>query len=250
MIKFFKEIIESIKEGIAEAKEEIEAENNNISKPEQAIELINNIPYDEAFGTSLAAIFRITFFGYWASSFSDTKYPVNLYQFGNNNLSEKQKKTLSNVLNRDFGIHNSETSLQIIYGFFKCININTVDIVLDNNIPKQIDLEKWNNNKTGFNAVIISVITHIICGSCDIKYINKELANKLLFRIHSYAKNNYSDWKTFSDDFLIGDKEIGLNNKLGRSVIKKHIETLLNKETSPWNTVKWEKENQQTYLKN
>lgn len=85
MFKFFKELLDSAKEGWEEGKEELKAEKEvdelaNPTVDTKAIALA--VPCEEAFGTALAAPFRILITSDWMTIFKsspqDADYPPHL----------------------------------------------------------------------------------------------------------------------------------------------------------------------------
>lgn len=61
----------------------------------------------------------------------------------------------------------------------------------------------------------------------------------ILSIINKYAKKHYTNWETFSKEFLTGESNVGLNNSAGRSVLKKYVGYLKAKKGSPWNNISW-----------
>lgn len=245
-MKFFKEIIASFKEGVAEAREEMA----NEAKGEQPLdnigkEEIEKINYQESFATALGAPFRIIVFGDWFSLFDKTKdentYPIHLYQFGDYPKLDKHKNDFKTILKRDFGITNKQTTLEVLSNLFKIGSIKKDNTILINTeiTTNSNDYKIWNMNKEGSKALLISVLSHITSAATDLNYLEKSDALHIMKNISFYAKENYDSWQTYTDDFSKGEKNIGLNNSLGKSYLKKYIGYLNDKKGSPWNNISW-----------
>lgn len=245
-MKFFKEIIASFKEGVAEAREEMA----NEAKGEQALddigkEEIEKINYQESFATALGAPFRIIVFGDWFSLFDKTKdentYPIHLYQFGDYPKLEKHKNDFKTILKRDFGITDEQTTLEVLSNLFKIGSIKKDNTILINTeiTTNTNDYKIWNMSKEGSKALLISVLSHITSAATDLNYLEKSDALHIMKNISLYAKENYNSWQTYTDDFSKGEKNIGLNNSLGKSYLKKYIGYLNDKKGSPWNNISW-----------
>lgn len=248
MFKFFKEMVDSFKEGIAEGKEELkqeaaEKEQKEAANQETAQNEIDAIDFDEKFGTALGAPFRVVIFGDWFTLFgsndNDPTIPLHLYTFGTYPNKEKFVEELSKSINRDFDINDKESCKDILASYFKIAGINQDNTLLQDKTSNKVDATMWDITKEGSKALICAVVSHIISASVDVGYLTKNEALPLLQNINMFAKQNYSNWQNYSDAFLTGDKNIGLNNSMGRSVLSKYIKHLNTKKGSPWNNISW-----------
>lgn len=252
MIKFFKELISSFKEGIAEAKEEMATEaiekeaanKETINKREKEKESIEEIDYTESFGTALGAPFRIITFGDWFTLFNisddDEMYPIHLYTFGNYPKLEEHKNDFKKVLKRDFGITDKETCLEILSLLFEIGAVKKNDTILKSiEITNELDGHMWDMTKDGSKALLSAVLSHIVSASVDVGYIDKVNALNFMQNIILYVKEHCSNWETYASDFFIGENNIGLNNKIGKSYLKKYVGYLKDKKGSPWNNIPW-----------
>ena len=249
MFKFIKELISSVKEGIDEAKEEIKEENlaeqkNTFIDNEENVKEIEKLSYTEKFGTALCAPFRTVFFGDWFSLFKSEKedltMPLHLYKFGKYPQLEEKSKELSNLLKRDFAIVDRESSLKMLKAFFDLAHIDINETILVTTENAIVDKSMWDMSKTGASTLLSSVSSHIITASTDIGFLDKEEAIELLKRIIDYTKENNSSWENYADNFIIGEKNVGLNNSIGRKVLSKYINYLKEKKGSPWNNIMWQ----------
>ncbi|GAA3520219.1 hypothetical protein GCM10022393_38030 [Aquimarina addita] len=245
MIKFFKELVSSFKEGIAEAKEEIATEATEIKNSKKNDkERIEKIGYIESFGTALGAPFRIIIFGDWFTLFNnsddDDSYPIHLYTFGAYPKLEDHKKDFTKFLKRDFGIIDNESCVVTLSTFFRIGVISTDETILKNvAVTENIDAKMWDMNKNGSKAVLAVVLSHIISASTDVGFLQKTDALDLMKSIIFFVKEHYSDWDSYAYDFAIGESNIGLNNKIGKSYLTKYLGYLKDKKGSPRKNIIW-----------
>ena len=245
MFKFFKELLSAAKEGVREAKEELaqEAELDKAKKQQiNSKDMLNNIPYEEQFGTALGAAFRVIVFGDWFTVFGsagdDGTYPVHLYQFGTYPKQAEYRDELVKLLKRDFAIADTESCLQILTAYFNLLGIKTGGTALEGR-EDQIDSGSWDISKPGVDALAITVSSHITTAAADVGYLPKSAALDILKKLSSYARLHFKDWHTFSEKFLEGEHHVGLNNKIGKSYLKRYVGYLREKIGSPWNNINW-----------
>ncbi|EKT4550724.1 DUF1266 domain-containing protein [Flavobacterium psychrophilum] len=247
MFKFIKELISSVKEGIDEANEELKEEELSKQKEitieyEKNVKELKKLSYTEKFGTALCAPFRAIYFGDMFSLFKsdeDLNMPLHLYSFGKYPLSEEQKKEFSDILKRDFDIVDRGSCLNMLKTFFCLVHIDVADTILATAEITSIDTSMWDMKKIGSSTLLSSVSSHIITASTDIGFLGKVEALVLLNRIIDYTKQNNRSWENYSENFIIGEKNVGLNNFMGRKVISKYISYLKEKKGSPWNNIMW-----------
>ncbi|MCJ8155721.1 DUF1266 domain-containing protein [Chryseobacterium sp. SSA4.19] len=244
MINFFKELISSFKEGVAEGKAELAQEKAQKETEINADkDLINTTSDHEKFGTALGAPFRIVIFGDWFTLFNltddDEIYPVHLYKFGEYPKLEKHRNEFINVLRRDFDISGRASCIEVLASYFDAARMDKSETILNGISPEKIDPDMWNPEKEGVQALICAVLSHITSASTDVGYLQKEEALDILGKVNAYAKEHYTDWGNFSEEFLAGESNIGLNNSAGKSMLKKYIGYLKTKKGSPWNNISW-----------
>ncbi len=175
MIKFFKEIVSSIKEGIEEGKQELAEEkklenaNSNID-----INLISDLPYNESFGTALSAPFRVVIFGDWFTLFksidesTDNYYPIHLYSFGEYPKLSEKKKEFIDKLKIDFGITNEQSCFEVLSSFFDLLSISKEKTPIENVEGIKIDIPFDRLPKIKSSAVVTCIISHIVTASTDV----------------------------------------------------------------------------------
>ncbi len=256
MFKFLKEIlIDPIKDGIAEAKqeladEEIKAqettEEKSLATQKQQIE---TIPYEEKFYLAIAAPFRVTVFQDWFSVFKnntdyDDHYPLHLYTFGDARvITQQNKNDLSDVLKRDFNITDRDSALKTVAAFLKPFSIcNKLTEYQSNDfedMKKSLELlSRYDMQST--QAVTCCIAAHILTASTDVGYLDKSFSKDVLADVMELIKANFSSWQSFSDCFLQGETLLKLNKGLGKKLLIKYVNYLREKKGSPWNIVPWE----------
>ncbi len=244
MFKFFKELVDSFKEGIEEGKAELAQEKLEEEKQNEQWKKIDDlslVSYDEKFGTALGAPFRSVFFGDWFTLFKSTEddeyIPVHLYKFGEYQERERKQNDLTKLMNRDFGITNSDSAKKVLASFFTLGNISKEGTLLEG-CPDDTEIN-WNMDEPSVKALLAVVLSHITTASTDIGYLAKDDALKILSKVSEYAKEYYVGWEDFQRDFLLGEEKVGLNNRVGRSIISKYIGYLNTKKGSPWRNIEW-----------
>lgn len=250
MFKFIKEIIASIKEGvaegIAEGKEEMIKEKESEDPYRESKNKIHDIPAIESFGTALGAPFRVVVFGNWYTLFGfteeDEHYPLHLYSFGDYQELEEKKKEFQTLMSRDFDITDRNSCLAMLSSYFKLIGVEFPgDLAEINHESHPIDEKMWDLSKEGATALAISVMSHIVTASADLKYLNKQESLRMLEKLKEYAVQNFSNWEDYGEKFILGEKNVGLNNPIGRSMLTKYVNYLKTKKGSPWNNIEWKK---------
>jgi hypothetical protein len=245
MINFLKELISSFKEGVAEGKKELAQESaqkeTEINADKKIIDAVSD---REKFGTALGAPFRIVVFGDWFTLFNSTDddelYPVHLYKFGEYPKLEKHKGEFINLLRRDFDITDRTSCIEVLASYFDLAGIDKSETTLNGTNSGKIDVQMWHPEKEGIKALMCAVLSHIITASADVGYLEKDEALDILGNVNRYAKKYYKDWETFSEEFITGESNVGLNNIAGKSVLKKYIGYLKAKKGSPWNNISWQ----------
>lgn len=246
MIKFFKEIISSIKEGIEEGKQELaeEKKNENESYTLKKIE-IEKLPYTECFGNALGAPFRIVIFGDWFTLFNtideanNEYYPSHLYSFGSYKKLKDVKKEFITKLNRDFKITDQDSCLTVLSSFFKIANIKKENTIIENIDASEVTIPYTEMDELHKSAVISCIISYITTAATDVGYLKKAEALSILEKTIEYVKNHHNNWNDYGNYFIEGQSEIGLNNLAGNKVLKKYLNYLKTKKGSPWNNLTW-----------
>lgn len=245
MFKFFRELWSGARKGLDEAKEEM-AHNAVLAAHDSAKivdqKLLKTVPYAEQFGTALGAPFRTIVFGDWFTVFGskndDGTYPVHLYQFGDYPKQPEYQSEFLKLLKRDFGIEDAGSCLAVLAFYFNLLDIPASGTALKS-ASEQISPAMWDIRKPGADALAIAVASHLITAATDAGLLSKSAALTMLEKLSDCAGLRFNSWETYSQCFLEGENNVGLNNKIGRSYLKRYIGYLRGKVGSPWNNVRW-----------
>ncbi len=248
MIKFFKEIISAFKEGIEEGKQEL-AEEQKLENDKNNIDqtTIESLPYTERFGNALGAPFRVVIFGDWFTLFkkleesTEDYYPVHLYTFGSYQRLDDVKKTFTKVLKRDFGIKDTSSCLKVLSSFFDIAWIAKKNTPVENIESTEVNMPYAELSEPNKSAVVSCIMSHITTAATDVGYLDKKDALVILDKTIAYVKQHHNNWDDYGTCFIEGQSQVGLNNAVGKSTLKKYVEYLKSKKGSPWNNLNWEK---------
>ena len=267
MFSFLKELIASAKEGVAEAKAEVAAEKAAKTQQERqhreaAQARIAAIPEPEKFALALAAPFRAVLLAVWSPILEPDEtdgaitYPLALYTCGEKDtLTPDQRKTLPELLERDFDIVDNPSALRAIASILQAASltdklkehaaaesIEASEIINDLHQTTRLTHEEQANAKRALRstrAFAACMAAHAISASADCGYMEKAQANELLTAVAELAKKEYTSWEDYGAEFLRGER--GLNNALGRRMLVKYTAYLHKKPASPWRTISWPK---------
>jgi Protein of unknown function (DUF1266) len=223
MFKFFKELIESVKEGVEEGKAEAkqEAEEQSTAKLEQQafdLSLLNATSLTERFAVALAAPYRHVFSSEMRHAKEESR---QAYRFQYINLLGETSKEWRSLLERDFSVSDEQTASRVILEFQNKLNSDSVD-----------------NDKS---AVWIVRGCYLIITSAVLEYLPHSHAYDLIQPFASSASKSFLSWEDLGTSFLRGEKTEPGSNFLGRKVLSDAITDLLNNELSPWVELEWVK---------
>lgn len=208
MFKFIKELIESFKEGIEEGKAELKAEEQ--AEYEAVEGLISKFkeqgnPTLENLFLALSCPFR---------SVLTLGEPIRLMEFGH--LEEKEVESLRKLLKRDFGIKDAA-------------DVSNVLEELEDAHDKEDNLAR---------SVFLSGLNlYILTSAVEVGYITFEEIEDFCNEEVSFISSHVDSWQQFGELFMEGEC---INNAIGRLFLKKNIQLLLKKKTSPWCIFSWE----------
>ncbi len=251
MFRWFKEVfVDSIKEGIAEAKQEIAEEEKQTEHQEEVKSRVPEIPDSEKFSVALAAPFRAVYVSGWSLIFEeedDADQPLALYSFGeSDSVTEAQRKTLRELMSRDFNISGHESALKFIASLLHAGEISdklaeyaNEDLHALNHVLSPDAIVYSDRLQKPLKALMTAMAAHGLTCSTDCGYLEKPFALELLSDITAYAKTNFSGWQDYGDAFLTGEKIAKLNNGLGRKFLSGNMEHLYTKAGSPWKHIEW-----------
>lgn len=245
MLKFLKEILDTIHKVFAKVNHNLPQQMK--VEPDGNQELIGSaalqeIPYDEQFGTALGAGFRVIVFGDWfrvfGSSEDDGSFPMHLYQFENYPKKDIYRSEFLTLLNVDFAIQDTNSCLTSLSAYFNLLGIEPCGTVLEGK-NGLLHGGVWDMNKKGVNALAVAVISHITTAATDVGFLSKTNAMPILKHLSCYVRLHFNDWNTFAENFLNGEDHVGLTNNIGKSYLKRYAGYLREKKGSPWKNIHW-----------
>ena len=208
MFKFIKELIESFKEGIEEGKAELKAEEQ--AEYEAVEGLISKFkeqgkPTLENLSLALSCPFR---------SVLTSGEPIRLMEFGQ--LNEKGVKSLRKLLKRDFGIK---------------------DVADVSNVLEELEDAHDEEDNLARSIFLSGLNLYILTSAVEVGYITFEEIEDFCNEEVSFISSHVNSWQQFGELFMKGEC---INNAIGRLFLKKNIQLLLKKKTSPWCIFSWE----------
>ncbi|WP_455063374.1 hypothetical protein [Prevotella fusca] len=208
MFKFIKELIESFKEGIEEGKAELKAEEQ--AEYEAVEGLISKFkeqgnPTLENLFLALSCPFR---------SVLTLGEPIRLMEFGH--LEEKEVESLRKLLKRDFGIKDA------------------ADV---SNVLEELEDAHDEEDNLARSVFLSGLNLYILTSAVEVGYITFEEIEDFCNEEVSFISSHVDSWQQFGELFMKGEC---INNAIGRLFLKKNIQLLLKKKTSPWCIFSWE----------
>lgn len=208
MFKFIKELIESFKEGIEEGKAELKAEEQ--AEYEAVEGLISKFkeqgnPTLENLFLALSCPFR---------SVLTLGEPIRLMEFGH--LEEKEVESLRKLLKRDFGIKDA------------------ADV---SNVLEELEDAHDEEDNLARSVFLLGLNLYILTSAVEVGYITFEEIEDFCNEEVSFISSHVDSWQQFGELFMKGEC---INNAIGRLFLKKNIQLLLKKKTSPWCIFSWE----------
>lgn len=208
MFKFIKELIESFKEGIEEGKAELKAEEQ--AEYEAVEGLISKFkeqgnPTLENLFLALSCPFR---------SVLTLGEPIRLMEFGH--LEEKEVESLRKLLKRDFGIKDA------------------TDV---SNVLEELEDAHAEEHNLARSVFLSGLNLYILTSAVEVGYITFEEIEDFCNEEVSFISSHVDSWQQFGELFMKGEC---INNAIGRLFLKKNIQLLLKKKTSPWCIFSWE----------
>ena len=208
MFKFFKEIIESFKEGVEEGRAELESERQSeYNATHGAVSKVKRqgLPTVENLALALSCPFR---------SVLTSGFPIRLMEFGR--LADDEMRRLRKLLKRDFGIRDAADVSSVLEELEEAHDE-------EDNLPRSIFL-------AGLNL-------YILTSAVDVGYLPFCKVEPLCREKINFISTNVVSWQQFGLLFMEGEC---INNVIGRRFLKKSIRSLLVEESSPWCIFPWE----------
>lgn len=224
MFKFFKELVDSAKEGLAEAKaelaEEAAAEQAGKAAALQAanaplLARLAAAPPAEVFAVALAAPYRQVFLRELGTARLEERPAVYLRC---TDIPEKETGDWKKLLERDFSVTDA---------FSAQIAVEEIADKLDG-LEDDAALALW-----------LVRCSHLATGAAAVGYVTPEKAVAWLAPVLQSAVDNFADWETYGACFLAGEPDAPGSNVLGRKFLAGAVDSLLKDDLSPWVTERW-----------
>lgn len=220
MFKFFKELVDSVKEGMAEGRAELaqEAADREAAQQETNAALAARLAASsrfENFAVALAAVYRQTFAPDLNDAREAKRSAVHLLCIG---IPPNEVEAWKKLLARDFSVTDGEEAQA------------TVAEIVDDLAAQagNDDLALW----TGRAA-------HLATGAAAVGYASAKEALDWLEPAVELAIERFTGWDNYAQSFLSGERNAPGSNIVGRKLLASVTEKLLADELSPWKTVAW-----------
>ncbi|QSI29175.1 DUF1266 domain-containing protein [Variovorax sp. RKNM96] len=220
MFKFFKELVDSVKEGMAEGRAELAQETADREAAQQennaalAARLAASSRF-ENFAVALAAVYRQTFAPDLKEAHEAQRSAVHLLCI---DIAPNEVEAWKKLLTRDFSVTNGEEAQTVV--------AEIVDDLASQ--ASEDDLALW----TGRAA-------HLATGAAAVGYASAEEALDWLEPAAELAIERFTGWDNYAQSFLAGERNAPGSNIVGRKLLASVAEKLLADELSPWKTVAW-----------
>lgn len=224
MFKFFKELIDSAKEGMAEGKAELAQEAAQREAVQAAARQEGNAALNarlaassrfENFAVALAAVYRQTFAPDLGAAKEMQRSAVHLLCVA---IPDKEVESWKKLLDRDFSVTDGESAEA------------TVATIVGELATQAND---------GDLALWIGRAAHLATGAAAVGHVESEKALEWLVPAVELAVERFSGWDDYARNFLLGEREAPGSNFVGRKLLASVTEKLLENERSPWKTVTW-----------
>lgn len=236
MFKFFKELIDSAKEGVQEAKTEMQQEAQVKSEAEAA-RLASELalfeasapPPFERFSVALAAPYRSIFSSEMGIAERNSRRANGFEAIG---LLGETEKSWASLLQRDFSITDEASAMDTIAHFRDLLRSSSLD-------PDTSHPNTSQGDRHDSAAVWLVRVSYVIVTSAAVGLFSHQFAYDLLRPFAVAASQEFSGWDDLGRSFLRGEKHEPGSNFLGRKLFASTVETLLVNPISPWVTLPW-----------
>jgi hypothetical protein len=223
MFNFFKELVDSVKEGVDKVKAEAAQQQAARQQTLLAAHQESNAPLEarlaassdlENFAVALAAVYRQTFAPELRQAHDEGRSAVHLLCTG---IPPEKVASWQKLLARDFSVTNGEEAAAKVAEMEKDFPSHTDD-----------ELALW-----------IGRASYLATGAAAVGYASDEDALAWLEPAVALAVERFSGWDNYSQSFLAGERHAPGSNILGRKLFASVTKKLLEDELSPWKTVAW-----------
>lgn len=225
MFKFLKEMIDSVREGAAEAKAELAQEAAEKTAAHSAaaeasrVKLAETSAY-EKFLVALGAPYKQTYTRELTAAARDEVPVVYLCCIG---LPPDEKvEEFKSMLERDFGVTDLE-SLQVTYMAL---------------LMTEVDPEVPVDNKADL-ALAIARTSYLVCTGAAVGYLDPARVLSMTEPLVQQAMARFDSWADFGEHFVAGERTAPGSNVLGSGFLKRSVDALLSHALSPWKHLAW-----------
>jgi hypothetical protein len=241
VFKFFKELIDSAKEGVQEAKTEMQQEAQVKSEAEAA-RLANELalfeasapPPFERFSVALAAPYRSIFSSEMGIAERNSRRAHGFEAIG---LLGETEKSWASLLQRDFSITDEASAMDTVAHFRDLLRSSSLDP--NTSHPNTSHLNTSQGDRHDSAAVWYVRVSYVIVTSAAVGLFSHQFAYDLLRPFAVAASQEFSGWDDLGRSFLRGEKHEPGSNFLGRKLFASTVETLLVNPISPWVQLPW-----------
>ena len=225
MFKFFKEMIDSVREGAAEAKAELAQEAAEKEAADRAANAAAQarmaaIPAYEQFLVALGAPYKQTYTRELTTAVRDERPAEFLFSLP---LPPDEKVAeFQSMLNRDFGVTDLAT-LQTTYAAMLMVEI-------DPDVPVE--------DKAAL-ALSIARASYLVCMGAAVGHVPALHALSMTVPLVETAMARFDGWEDYGRQFVTGEKDAPGSNALGSGFLKRSVDSLLKEARSPWRVVAW-----------
>ena len=222
MFKFFKELFDSAKEGVAEANAELAQEalatsNALLERQASALAAWSATSDFERFSVALAAPYRHVYSSELRDAKSESRKAYGLQSISLLSESEQEWK---NLLKRDFSVTDGASAA--------AVTNDLEGAILE---PELLDHDG--------SAVWLVRSSYVIFTSAALGYFTNRQAFDLIEPLAVTAARRFTGWQDFGESFLRGEKSVPGSNVFGRKVLSDAIKELLSNPLSPWVELTW-----------
>ncbi|RZI96671.1 MAG: DUF1266 domain-containing protein [Haliea sp.] len=215
MFKFFKELVDSAKEGLAEAKAELAEEQAAKDEAGRAatsvlIDRLAATSPREAFAVALAAPYRQVFLRELSTATREERPAVYLRCMA---IPDGEIEDWKKLLDRDFSVTDALGAQTTVADMVDQLDTLDSDEAL---------------------ALWLVRASHLATGSAAVGYVPVGEALEWLAPALQAAIDNFNDWESFGQAFLAGEPTAPGSNVLGRKFLAGAVDSLLKDPLSPW----------------
>lgn len=224
MFRFFKEMIDAIKEGAAEGIEEADREiatDKEAASAEQrrrvaALERrLATTSTTERLLCAIASPYREVFLNELGAATDEDRPPIYLFC---SDLPEKEIESWRSLLARDFDVGDGGDAAALVEALRNTIEEGVGD-------PDA--------------AVLLVRAAHVASGAAGVGLVDRDLALGWANTLVELARGRFGSWAALGAAFLEGERSAPGSNMLGRKLLARVVKRLGDDERSPWRKLAW-----------